>query len=116
MPKVLSSLETVTAIHSLERTTSTGYFMPQGYDYTTAQSLANQTVWHEALSQYPPLIPPAIIQNFISPNKNAMIILMTFSRAPGSFGSADTDPILKNVVTMRNIISQLKASDTEPLP
>src|SRR6266480_2983810 len=46
---------------------------------------------------------------------NAMIILVTFSQAPGSFGSADTDPILKNVVTMRNIISQLKASDSEPL-
>src|SRR5205807_1812834 len=27
----------------------------------------------------------------------------------------DSDPILKNVVTMRNIISQLKASDSEPL-
>ena len=114
-PGVLNSLENVTTIYSLERTAFTGYFLRQGYDYTTAQSLANQTVWHEALSQYPPLIPPAIIQNFISPNKNAMIILMTFSRAPGSFGSADTDPILKNVVTMRNIISQLKASDPEPL-
>ena len=115
MPGVLNSLENVTTIYSLERTAFTGYFLRQGYDYTTAQSLANQTVWHEALSQYPPLIPPAIIQNFISPNKNAMIILMTFSRTPGSFGSADTDPILKNVVTMRNIISQLKASDPEPL-
>src|SRR2546426_1915902 len=115
MPGVLNSLENVTTIYSLERTAFTGYFLRQGYDYTTAQSLANQTVWHEALSQYPPLIPPAIIQNFISPNKNAMIILMTFSRAPGSFGSANTDPILKNVVTMRNIISQLKASDPDPL-
>ncbi len=115
MRGVLNSLENVTTIYSLERTAFTGYFLRQGYNYTTAQSLANQTVWHEALSQYPPLIPPAIIQNFISPNKNAMIILMTFSRAPGSFGSADTDPILKNVVTMRNIISQLKASDPEPL-
>src|SRR2546428_10417582 len=115
MPGVLNSLEKVTTIYSLERTAFTGYFLRQGYNYTTAQSLANQTVWHEALSQYPPLIPPAIIQNFISPNKNAMIILMTFSRAPGSFGSADTDPILKNVVTMRNIISQLKTSDPESL-
>src|SRR2546425_12651600 len=44
-----------------------------------------------------------------------MIILVTFSQAPGSFGSADTDPILKNVGIMRNIISQLKASDPEPL-
>src|SRR4029077_15574857 len=53
--------------------------------------------------------------NFISPNKNAMIILVNFSQAPGSFGSADSDPILKNVVTMGNIHSELKASDPEPL-
>jgi RND superfamily putative drug exporter len=115
MPGVLNSLENVTTIYSLERTAFTAYFLRQGYNYTTAQSLANQTVWHETLSQYPPLIPPTIIKNFISLNNNTMIILVNFSEAPGSFGSADTDPILKNVVTMRDIISQLKASDNEPL-
>src|SRR5438552_1574578 len=113
-PGVLNSLENVTTIYSLERTALTLYYL-QNYSYPVAQSKANRTVWHETLSQYPPLIPPTIIQNFISPNKNAMIILVTFSEAPGSFGSADTDPILKNVVTMRNIISQLKASEPEPL-
>src|SRR3989442_6042960 len=51
----------------------------------------------------------------MSPNETAMIIIMTFCRAPGSFGSADTGRRLKNVVTMRNIISQLKASDPDPL-
>src|SRR2546422_1082736 len=113
---VLNSLENVTTSYDLEKAVFTGYYLQRGESYPLAVSHANQTVWHETLSQYsPPLIPPAIIQNFISPNKNAMIILMTFSRAPGSFGSADTDPILKNVVTMRNIISQLKASDPEPL-
>src|SRR2546422_3092109 len=114
-PGVLSSLENITTIYSLERTAFTVYYL-QNYSYPVAQSKANQTVWHETLSQYSPqLIPSAILQNFISPNKTAMIILVTFSQAPGSFGSADTDPILKNVVTMRNIISQLKASDSEAL-
>src|SRR6266705_1122282 len=94
-PGVLNSLENVTTIYSLERTALTLYYL-QNYSYPVAQSKANQTVWHETLSQYPPLIPPTIIQNFISPNKNSMIILVTFSQAPGSFGSADTDPILKN--------------------
>jgi putative drug exporter of the RND superfamily len=113
---VLNSLENVTTVYSLERTAFTVYYLRLGYNYTAAQSSANQTVWHETLSQYyPQLIPPAILQNFISPNKNAMIILVSFSQAPGSFGSAETDPILKNVVTMRNIITQLKASDSEPL-
>src|SRR5207245_9377920 len=109
-PGVLNSLENVTTIYSLERTALTLYYL-QNYRYPMAQSKANQTVWHETLSQYPPLIPPTIIQNFISLNKNAMTILVTFSQAPGSFGSADTDPILKNVVPMRSIISQLNPSD-----
>src|SRR2546425_9407613 len=113
---VLNSLENVTTIYDLEKAAFTGYYLQRGESYPLAVSHANQTVWHETLSQYSPqLIPPAILQNFISPNKNAMIILVSFSRAPGSFGSADTDPILKNVVTMRNIISQLKANIGEPL-
>ena len=113
-PGVLNSLENVTTIYSLERTALTVYYL-QNNSYPVAQTKANQTIWHETLSQYPPLIPPSIIQNFISPDGKAMIILVTFSQSPGSFGSADSDPILKNVVTMRNIISQLKASDSEPL-
>src|SRR3989441_3130756 len=113
-PGVLNSLENVTTIYSLERTALTVYYL-QNNSYPVAQTKANQTIWHETLSQYPPLIPPSIIQNFISPDGKAMIILVTFSQSPGSFGSADSDPILKNVVTMRNVISQLKASDSEPL-
>src|SRR5690242_15809149 len=114
-PGVLNSLENVTSIYDLEKAALTGLYLQQGETYPMAVHHANQTVWHETLSQYPPLIPPPIIQNFVSPNKNAMIILVSFSQSPGSFGSADSDPILKNVVTMRNIISQLKASDSEPL-
>jgi RND superfamily putative drug exporter len=118
-PRVLNSLENVTTIYAIARIALIGAYLQKGYNFTAAQSTANQTLWadtlYEILSQYPKLIPPVIIQNFISPNKNAMIILVTFSQAPGSFGSADTDPILKNVVTMRNIISQIKTSDPEPL-
>src|SRR3989440_2064430 len=118
-PRVLNSLENLTTIYTIARIALIGAYLQKCYNFTAAQSTANQTLWgdtlSETLSQYPPLIPPTIIQNFISLNKNAMIILVTFSQAPGPFGSADTDPILKNVVTMRNIISQLKASDPEPL-
>jgi len=118
-PGALNSLENVTTIYTIARIALTGGYLQKGYNFTAAQSSANQTIWadtlSEILSQYLNLIPPAIIQNFISPNRNAMILLVTFSQAPGSFGKADTDPILKNVVTMRNIISQLKASDPEPL-
>jgi putative drug exporter of the RND superfamily len=120
VPGVLNSVENVTTVYSLERAAFTAYFLQIGDNYSTAQSIANQTIWAYTLSTYrfpsPPIppIPSAILQNFISPNKDVMIVLVSFSKSPGSFGSANTDPILKNVVIMRNIISQLKASDGGP--
>jgi putative drug exporter of the RND superfamily len=119
VPGVLNSVENFTSIYSVERGFLTEYFVVQkGYSYAAAQLAANQTVWayplSYVLSNYPQLIPQAILQNFISPDNTAMIIVVSFSKSPGSFGSATTDPILKNVVTMRNIISQLKATDGGP--
>ncbi|HEX4919381.1 MAG TPA: MMPL family transporter, partial [Candidatus Bathyarchaeia archaeon] len=112
-PGALNSVASVTSVYSLERTFLTEYFLQLGQNYTAALSNANRTVWAETLSTYPIPIPPAILGNFINPAKTAMIITVTFSQAPGSFGGANTDPILKNVVTMRNIISQLKSNDPE---
>jgi putative drug exporter of the RND superfamily len=118
-PGVLNSLENVTSVYSVVRLALIGVYLQQGSNFTAAQTSANRTLWADTLSQillqYPKLIPPAILQNFISPNKSAMIILVSFTQAPGSFGSADSDPILRNVITMRNIISQVKPSDSEPL-
>ncbi|TMI12294.1 MMPL family transporter, partial [Candidatus Bathyarchaeota archaeon] len=107
---VLNSVEDFSSVYSYERAVFTAYFLQQGNSSSVAQSRANQTIWTYTLSTYRIPIPPAILQNFISPNKNVMIILVSFSKSPGSFASADTDPILKNVVIIRNIISQLKAS------
>ncbi len=110
----LNSVENVTSVYSLERAVLTGYYLQQGYSPSAARNQANQTLWSHTLSTYPVPIPPAILQNFISPDKKVMIVLVSFSKSPGSFGSANTDPILKNVVTMRDIISQLKTSDGGP--
>jgi RND superfamily putative drug exporter len=114
VPGALNSVENVTSVYSLERAALTVYYLQQGSSYATAQSSANQTVWDYTLSTYPIPIPPAILQNFISPDHTVMIVLVSFSKSPGSFGSANIDPILKNVVIMRNILSQLKASDSGP--
>jgi RND superfamily putative drug exporter len=113
-PGVLDSVENLTSVYSLARSILTVSFLRQGYNYTSAIFLANETVWAHPLSAYQALIPAPILANFISPNKNAMIIIVTFSKSPGSFGGTETDPILKNVVTMRNIISQLKSTDGGP--
>jgi RND superfamily putative drug exporter len=110
----LSGVANVTSVYSLERTALTLYFLGQGYSYANAAIAANQTLWSHTLSTYPPLIPAAILQNFISPDKTVMIIIVDFSKSAGSFGSANNDPILKNVITMRDIISQLKVSDGGP--
>jgi len=114
VPGVLNSVENVTSVYSLERAALTAFYLQQGESYFAAQYHANQTLWSYTLSTYPVPIPPAILENFISPDKKVMIVLVSFSKSPGSFGSANSDPILKNVVTMRNIISQLKASDGGP--
>jgi RND superfamily putative drug exporter len=114
VPGALNSVESVTSVYGYERAVFTAFFLQQGSSYAAAQSQANQTIWTYTLSTYRIPIPPAILQNFISPKNNVMIVLVSFSKSPGSFGSANTDPILKNVVTMRDIISQLKASDGGP--
>jgi RND superfamily putative drug exporter len=111
---VLNSVENVTSVYSLERAVLTGYYLQQGYSPSAARNQANQTLWSHTLSTYPVPIPPAILQNFISPDNKVMIVAVSFSKSPGSFGSANTDPILKNVVTMRDMISQLKTSDGGP--
>ena len=112
VPGVLNSIENVTSVYSLEREAFTAYFLQNGYNYSAAQSAANQTVraypLSYVLSTYPQIIPRAILQNFISSDNKVMIVIVSFSKSPGSFGSANTDPILKNVITMRTIISQLK--------
>jgi RND superfamily putative drug exporter len=114
VPGVLNSVENVTTVYSIERTFLTAYYLQLGYSYAAAQYGANQNLTALTLSTYPVRIPQAILQNFISPKNNVMIVLVSFSKSPGSFASADTDPILKNVVIIRNIISQLKASDGGP--
>jgi RND superfamily putative drug exporter len=114
VPGALNSVQNVTSVYSLERAALTGFYLQQGESYSAAQYHANQTLWSRTLSTYTVPIPPAILQNFISPDKKVMIVLVSFSKSPGSFGSANTDPILKNVITMRDIISQLKASDGGP--
>ena len=113
-PGVLDSVENFTSAYSLARSILTISFLRQGYNYSDAILLANETVWSHPLLDYQAIIPPPILANFISPNKNAMIISVTFSKSPGSFGSAETDPILKNVVTMRNIISELNSTGHGP--
>jgi RND superfamily putative drug exporter len=114
VPGVLNSVENVTTVYSIERTFLTAYYLQLGYSYAAAQYGANQNLTVLTLSTYPVRIPQAILQNFISPKNNVMIVLVSFSKSPGSFASADTDPILRNVVIIRNIISQLKASDGGP--
>ena len=113
-PGALNSVENVTSVYSLERAALTAFYLQQGESYSAAQYSANQNLTALTLSTYPVRIPQAILQNFISPDNKVMIVLVSFSKSPGSFGLANSDPILKNVVTMRNIISQLKASDGGP--
>src|SRR5438046_9349176 len=90
----------LTPVYSLDRTLLLVAFLQTGDSYFIAQLHANQTLWAFTLSTYPLQIPSEILRNFISPSKYAMIILVDFSKSPGSFGSADADPTLNYVITI----------------
>lgn len=111
---ILDSAQNFTSVYSVARTSLTEYFHQNGDNLTAAASAANQTVWNHPLSAYSGFIPSALLSGLISSNHNAMIITISFSRGPGSFGSASSDPILHNVVIIRNTISQLLAIDGGP--
>src|SRR3989442_3230916 len=57
---VLNSLENVTTIYAIARIALIGAYLQKGYNFTAAQSSANQTLWSHTLSeimfQYPKLI------------------------------------------------------------
>jgi len=82
VPGVLNSVENFTSIYSIERAFLIVYYVQSGSSYSVAQSQANQTLWSHTLSNYPVPIPPAIRQNFISPDNKAMIIVVSFSKSP----------------------------------
>src|SRR5713226_9574054 len=54
---VLSSVENVTSVYSIERAYLTVYYLQQGYSYAAAQYSANRTIWDHTLSTYPITIP-----------------------------------------------------------
>lgn len=119
VPGQLNSVENVTSVYSVFRTFLVGCYIGGGASTSVAASTANQTLWSKTFSQilatlsscqFPPQVIQSVLQNFISPDKTVMLIIVDFSKAPGSFASASNDPIVKNVVTMRNILSDLKST------
>src|SRR3989475_190176 len=79
-PRVLNSLENVTTIYTIARIALIGAYLQKGYNFTAAQSSANQTLWgdtlSEILSQYPKLILLAIVTPFIPLATVGMALLM----------------------------------------
>src|SRR2546422_2129459 len=71
VPGTLNSVENVTSVYSLERAVLTAFYLQQGAT-PAAQYQANQTLWSYTLFTYPVPIPPAILQNFISPDNMVM--------------------------------------------
>ena len=119
VPGQLNSVENVTSVYSVFRAFLIGCYTGAGYSNSAAAMQANQTLWSQTFSQilatlsgcrFPTAIVQSVVQNFISPDKTVMLVLVDFSKSPGSFASATNDPIVKNVITMRSIISELKSA------
>jgi len=122
-PGQLNSVENVTSVYSVFRAFLTGCYIGSGSSPPAAAVQANQTLWSKTFTQIlatlsscqiPVPLVQGVLQNFISPDKTVMLVLVDFSKSPGSFASASNDPIVKNVITMRNIISELKSRYGEP--
>jgi putative drug exporter of the RND superfamily len=75
--------------------------------------LANQIINSQTLSSLP-LLPPDLVATFVSSNKNTMLIDVTFSKAPGTFSSAASDPLLQDVLNMRKMVTDTLATDPGP--
>src|SRR6266487_499219 len=64
-PGVLDSVENFTSIYSLARSFLTVHLLQSGDNYTTAVTMANETVWGQPLSNYSIVIPTTILADFI---------------------------------------------------
>ncbi|HZY47476.1 MAG TPA: MMPL family transporter, partial [Candidatus Bathyarchaeia archaeon] len=122
VPGQLNSVENVTSVYSIMRPLITFcYVKGYGYSPTAAQTQANQDLRSNTFSQLLAFlsacrlpVPQTVLQGFISPDKTVMLVIVDFSKSPGSFASANNDPIVKNVITMRSIISELKSTYGAP--
>ncbi len=77
------------------------------------QNLAEQTINTETLSTYP-FLPSGLVGQFISPKKDTMLVIVSFTKSPGTFSSAGSDPVLKDVLDMRKAVSDLMGRDPGP--
>jgi RND superfamily putative drug exporter len=81
---------------------------------TAMGNLADQTIVSGSLSTYPIALPSSLLQQFISPRNDTMLVIVAFSKSPGTFGSIESDPILKDVQSMRAVIATLLLLDPGP--
>ncbi len=80
---------------------------------TMVENLASQIVNNGSLSTYP-LLPADLVGQFVSPKKDTMLVVVDFSKSPGTFSSASSDPVLQDVLDMRKDVSSVLASDPGP--
>jgi putative drug exporter of the RND superfamily len=76
-------------------------------------ALADQIINNQPLATLP-LLPPDLVSTFVSPKNDTMLIIVSFSKSPGTFSSASSDPLLEDVVNMRKMVTATLASDPGP--
>ncbi len=92
---------------SLASLFKTVYSLGPNPSSVAARNLANQTIVSGSLSTYPIPLPSSLLQQFISPKNDTMLLIVAFSKSPGTFGSIESDPILKDIQSMRSVIATL---------
>ncbi|MEE9236861.1 MAG: MMPL family transporter, partial [Thermoplasmata archaeon] len=81
-------------------------------DDATLEAFARQVVEAGSLETFP--LPPDILREFVNEGEDTMLIIIAFSEAPRGFGSVEGDPILNNVLVIRDTVAELKALNASP--
>lgn len=79
-----------------------------------AQALADATVRNATLSNLPVPIPADLQRAFVSPDNQTMMVIVGYDLAPVGFGSVEGDPVLQNVIEIRDVVATLKDAGDPP--
>lgn len=100
-------------------TPDTGYLMdaaalgPAPTDEQAA-GLADATIRNATMDTLPVPLPADLRRAFVAPDNQTMMVIVGYDLAPVGFGSVEGDPVLQNVIDVRDTVATLKDAPGAP--
>ncbi|WP_019176290.1 MMPL/RND family transporter [Methanomassiliicoccus luminyensis] len=101
------AINTIATTAGVTNTTFLGqvYDMGPNYDPAAVSAMANAIVAATPPSDLPVVLPEQLTSGFISPNKQTMLMMVTFTQSTTYTEEDGTKPMMDNVVLVRDLIS-----------